>query len=113
MDNETLRKKVEESIIAHRAGMDKITALEEVEKISMEHDMNIIGMINSLASFLSSRIEFDIANEETIKKVDELIHSFAKDLEKHPVDTCVILLKILSDIIVQITVYDDLVKNNK
>lgn len=110
MPEQELRNRVEELILRHMNGIEEILSLEDAIKISKENELNVIGFINALATklMLISEEESFNAKEEDIVKITNFIEDMASSNNHHPIDACFMLIKILSDMLIQLTVLEEM-----
>ena len=109
MDENTLRAKVNDAILRHLNGIEEILTLDEVIKISKEQELNIVGLINALTTKLTLiyKDEYNKFNEEDISAITEFVDNICTEKEQHPIDTCFMLIKVLSDILLQICILEE------
>lgn len=103
-----LKNKVEKDILKHVEAIEEIFSLEECVRISEENDLDIVGFINGLTTkVLSSSGNFDFEDNELSDEISKFIEKFSIKLDKHPIDFTFYLIKMLSDILVQLTIIEE------
>ena len=110
--HELIVSRTNEIATKHLNCLDEILSHKDIDKISSENNLNIIGLINALANKLTIILgeeEFK-AKEEEVVKVTEFIEEVSTTSEKHPIDTCFKLIKVLSDILLQLTIVEEVNK---
>lgn len=109
MDDKKLKELTEASILNHMEGVNEIIKLDEVIKISEKYDLNLLGIANVLVtSLIEDRTA--LSNKEVMDIVEETIHKLSEKTNMHPVDSTVMLIKILTDLIVQVSEFEKINK---
>lgn len=113
VDEELLQSRVEADILNHLEAIDEIFSIKECDEIADTRDLNIIGLINGLATkIIASSEDFGLNDrskeEELSNEAIAFIDRFSKKMGKHPIDSIFYSIKILSDILVQLTIIDEM-----
>lgn len=106
MDEAILKSKIEECVINHIKGVEEIFQLEDVAEISNKYELDAVGIITALTAKIALSSGMTSISEKAIIEVTSMIEKFAISQNVHPIDSCYMLLKILSDILMQITIIE-------
>lgn len=112
IDIEILRERIEADVQNHLDGITEIFSSEECDKIATERDLNIIGIINGLATTV-------VTSSDDFKKIDmsetgevtaeilSFVDRFSKMVNTHPIDSIFYSIKMLSDVLIQLTIIEE------
>lgn len=117
MDMEYFKKKMESEISNHLQGVEEIFSIKECDEVSERRNLNVIGIINALTTkVVTASDDFEMLpeskKEELSIEVIKFIEEFSKKLNKHPIDSIFYSIKMLSDILIQLSVIDEMEKEN-
>lgn len=115
VDMEFFKQKIETEISNHIQGVEEIFSLKECDEISEKRDLNVIGIINALTTkIVSASDNFETMSEEKkevlSKEVVKFVEDFSMKIEKHPIDSIFYSIKMLSDILIQLSIIDEIEK---
>lgn len=115
MEEKDFKEQVNEIIVRHLDGVEQILSLEDAVKISKENNLNVIGLVNALITklILVSNDKMFTFEEGTLEKVTNFVEDIALESNNHPIDACFCLLKVLSDMLIQLTVLEELNKKSE
>lgn len=114
---EVLQEKIEAEITNHLLGVEEIFSLKACDKISEGRNLNVVGIINALATkVVTASDDFEILSddkrEELSNEIVKFIEAFSSKIEKHPIDSIFYSIKMLSDVLIQMSIIDQIEKEN-
>lgn len=115
VDMDFLKQKIENEISNHIQGVEEIFSLEQCDEISEKRDLNVIGIINALTTKITvSSGDFEALPEEKKQELSSCVIKFIEDfsnkMEKHPIDSVFYSIKMLSDVLIQLSIIDEIEK---
>lgn len=116
MDREDkIKEMVENQILNHLDGIDEIFLSKESVNIITDRNLTPVGMISAFITKVVFELYDNNAfsmSDDNVKYVLDMVEDMSKNTEKHPYDTIMLLLKILSDLMLQIIVLEQYKEND-
>lgn len=110
---EILKKETEKSFTRSMEALVELSNDDNFVKIMEKHNLTMLNMASSMINqmFLVSGIKFN-QTEEVFEAVNQFIDNISKIAILHPSDSCLLITKIMTDMLMQIGTLINLEEKN-
>lgn len=92
----------------HLHGVREIVQDENFIKINEQYELNLIGIVSVFVTQIANQVGVNIKKEGILEKSQEFIEGLSVEHDMHPADVTAMLLKVFSDILLQVVAAEEL-----